>query len=139
MLEKRGIAVEAGRQTVEVEVYRDEIACRQCSAGKVCGAGLFTQIRKQNPARIKAVNNGTVKAGDEVILRVPEQALLREAFISCIMPLLCMFLFAWGYERLAGDLLPFGESFTAAAGFSGLALGLFCAKLYVGKTRLEIR
>jgi len=76
-----------------IETQRQS-ACGQCSASKGCGTSVLSKVVGNKFSKMKAINNIDAKVGDEVVVGLNENSLLKGAFMTYISPLLYLFLFA---------------------------------------------
>lgn len=116
-------------------------SCQTCAANKGCGTAVLSKVIGNRFTSFKALNSLDVKVGDEVIVGINEDALLKGSFAVYIIPLLIFLLFAlltdavgaiWGLE---------GEVHIILGGFAGLITGLFIIRhLFsrkINETRLK--
>lgn len=126
MIEQKAIVVSQEAHQVWVEAERQS-TCGQCQARKGCGTGLLAKHVGQRFSRIAVKTDENLKVGQQVIVSIPEQALLSGAFMMYLLPLLLMFATAT-LARMANS----GELLEILAGLSGLVAGF-----YFVKTRLR--
>lgn len=123
MIEERGrvIAVESG--AVQVETLRRS-TCSECSASAGCGQGLLERLgASRGRGRVRALtlpNLASLKLtpGDEVVLGVDEDLLLKSALLFYLSPLVGLFALA-----LLAARLDLGEPLIIVAGLAGFLLG----------------
>lgn len=115
MIEESGrvVAVEAG--AVWVQTLRKS-TCSSCSANAGCGQGLLDKLALGSQrGTVRALTDLQLAVGDEVVIGVREDLLLRSAVQVYLLPLLAL---------LAGALLAeyfaLGEPISIFAGLSGL-------------------
>lgn len=126
MIEQKATVISRDAHQVWVEAERQS-TCGQCQARKGCGTGLLAKHVGQRFSRIAVSTNENLKVGQQVIVSIPEQALLSGAFMMYLLPLLLMFAAAT-VARMANS----GELLEILAGLSGLVAGF-----YFVKTRLK--
>lgn len=126
MIEQKATVISQDAHQVWVEAERQS-TCGQCQARKGCGTGLLAKHVGQRFSRIAVSTNENLKVGQQVIVSIPEQALLTGAFMMYLLPLLLMFAAAT-LARMANS----GELLEILAGLSGLVAGF-----YFVKTRLK--
>lgn len=126
MIEQKATVISRDAHQVWVEAERQS-TCGQCQARKGCGTGLLAKHVGQRFSRIAVSTNENLKVGQQVIVSIPEQALLSGAFMMYLLPLLLMFAAAT-LARMANS----GELLEILAGLSGLVAGF-----YFVKTRLK--
>ncbi|MEW6764828.1 MAG: SoxR reducing system RseC family protein [Pseudomonadota bacterium] len=118
MLEARGrvVAIEAGRAWVE---SARESACGSCSSKGHCGTALFGDALTGvgQVSRVLAVDPIGVAVGDEVVLGLPEEGMLRASLLMYGMPI----------SGLIGGLAvaqPLGDGVALLVGVCALLGGL---------------
>lgn len=126
MIEQKATVISRDEHQVWVEAERQS-TCGQCQARKGCGTGLLAKHVGQRFSRIAIKSNDNLQLGQQVIVSIPEQALLSGAFMMYLLPLLMMFATAT-IARMANS----GELVEIVAGLSGLVAGF-----YFVKTRLK--
>ncbi len=122
MLEARGrvVAVEDGQAWVE---RVRQSACGSCASKGHCGTALLGDalMGQGQVSRVLALDTLGVKVGEEVIVGLPEEGMLRGSLLLYGLPLL----------GLIGGMLamqPLGEGWALLAGIVGLLLGLACVR-----------
>lgn len=128
MIEKKACVIAKDKAHVWVEVERSS-SCQRCAIRQGCGTGAVANYLSYKPARVKAINLTGAEVGDEVMVGIPENVLVRSSFMLYIMPLLVMFLSAGLGETLA-PYLSSGEGVVTGLGLGGLAAG-FISSRYV--------
>ncbi len=125
MIEEPGIVMTVDQDGVWVATQR-KTTCGSCSARMTCGQGLLASVASdKKPHLIKITTDLVLREGDQVILGMPEELLVRSAFLVYMLPLLMMFISA-----LAVNALNASEAwiiFAAALGFLG---GAFWVRQY---------
>lgn len=127
MLETRAIVVEVDKQTAQVQANQGN-GCSACN-GKGCGSGKLTQLFCSKPRQFQVDNLIDARVGDEVIVSVPEGAVLRGVALVYLLPLVLMFACA----SLLGSLAVQGaqrDGYTAAGALSGLLIGFVAARWF---------
>ena len=127
MLETRAIVVHREGQSTQV---RASVAsgCSACN-GKGCGSGKLTQLFCSKPRQFKVDNRIHAGVGDEVIICVPDGAVLRGVGIVYLLPL--VFLFAGA--ALAGK----SDADAAVGALSGLLIGFALARWLSVRSRRQ--
>ena len=117
-----------------VETQRKS-ACGQCSANKGCGTAVLSKVLGNKRSRVRVLNpNATeVSIGDEIIVGIEEQALVRGSLAIYMAPLLALFLFGLLGGVLA-DQFNMVKPDTLVIIFSlfGLGLGFMWVKRFSG-------
>ncbi|MGH8494899.1 MAG: SoxR reducing system RseC family protein [Gammaproteobacteria bacterium] len=112
-------------------------ACERCAAGNGCGGGIFARLvgRRQYEVRARNAVVG-VTAGDEVMIGLPERALLAGAFAVYIVPLIGLLAGA----VLGGALFgPAGDGGVIVIGAAGFLAGVFWLRRYAGRAAMDPR
>ncbi len=118
MLETRAVVVQSDMFTAEV-VGSGGSGCSACD-GKGCGSKKLTQLFCSKPRQFKVDNRIHAGVGDEVIICVPDGAVLRGVGVAYLLPL--VFLFSGA--ALAGK----SDAYAAVGALSGLSLGFVLAR-----------
>lgn len=126
MLETRAIVVHREGQSTQV---RASVAsgCSACN-GKGCGSGKLTQLFCSKPRQFAVDNSIDAGVGDEVIVSVPNGAVLRGISLVYLLPLLLMFA---GAAMLAGS----GDGYAALGASIGLLAGFALARRLSARSR----
>ena len=124
MIEHRGIVqrVEAGKAIVAMETA----GCSSCGQGSSCGIGKVVSGR---PATLLTLPvSGDLKAGDFVLVGLPEGRLTISALLGYLFPAFAMLFGAWFGSALDGSdgatALGAMAGFLAALGIARFAIGL---------------
>ena len=128
MIEQTAKVVASDDKIVWLEA-ETQSTCSQCQLKKGCGTGMLSKHVGRRFSRIAVNKERDVQIGDQVQIGIPEQALLRAAFMMYIIPLLLMFAFAV-FSRFY-HLGEFMEIFAAAC---GLFLGFFWVRNRMRRT-----
>lgn len=86
-----------------IETQR-KTACGQCSANKGCGTSVLSKVIGNKLSRMKAINNIDARVGDQVVVGLKEEYLLKGAFMTYMLPLLYLFMFALLGQLVASQL-----------------------------------
>lgn len=122
MIEESAVVVSLDAGMAEVQALRRG-ACGGCSAKGACGTSLLDRFLGRRPLRLQLINRIDAQVGEQVIVGVPEEALLRAAVSAYLAPLLGLIVGAVGAHELAAStaLLP-PEGAGLIGGFLGFAL-----------------
>ena len=113
-----------------VETQRKS-ACGQCSASKGCGTSVLSKVIGNKLSKIKAINNIDAQVGDEVVIGLNEQSLLKGAFMTYMLPLVFMFIFALVGQVISANLqIQNNELLVVVFSVVGLLLGLRQVKTF---------
>ena len=130
MLEEHALVVAVDEQSVWVETQRQS-ACGQCAANKGCGNSVLQKVLGKKHNVLRVVGDLPVDIGDEVIIGVNEDALVKGSLIVYAMPILLMIVFAMLGETIATYWLSIGtELASIAAAFLGLLVSIIGLRWY---------
>ncbi len=110
---------------VWVETQRRS-ACGQCAANKGCGTATLAKVLGNKRSQVRALNpkSTQVSVGDEVIIGINEQALVRGSLAVYAVPLLTLFVFGFLGQLLSVQLLMTNQDILPIVlGLIGLLLG----------------
>jgi len=125
MIEEPGIVVAVGADGIWVATQR-KTTCGSCSAKAACGQGLLNSLSAdKKPHTVKVRSDLQLREGDQVILAISQQSLVRSAFLVYMLPLFLMFAAA-----LAVDALSASEPWIIFAAVLGFVTGAVCVRLY---------
>ena len=125
MIEETGQVVEVRGEFAWVEHERSS-TCGSCSVRQGCGTSAIARVLGQRRMRLRVLNRINAHVGDQVVVGIAEQGLLRGSLAVYAMPLLGLFAGA-----LAGWLLGtsvFGlqsDGLSIAGSVIGFAAALF--------------
>jgi sigma-E factor negative regulatory protein RseC len=125
MLETRAVVLEVDKLIAQVQANQGN-GCSACN-GKGCGSGKLTQLFCSKPRQFQVANRIGAQVGDDVIISVPDGAVMRGVGIVYLLPLVLMFAGA----SLLGSLAVQGaqrDGYAAAGALSGLVLGFLAAR-----------
>lgn len=123
MIEHRGIVqrVEGGKAVVAMETG----GCSSCGQGSSCGIGKMASGR---PATLLTLPvSGDIKAGDVVMIGLPQSSLTVSAMLGYFFPVFAMLFGAW-----LGSLLEGSDGATALGASIGFLGALAIARLIIG-------
>jgi len=117
---------------VWVETQRRS-ACGQCAANKGCGTATLAKVLGNKRSRVRALNPQAtaVMVGDEVIIGINEQALVRGSLAVYTVPLLSLFVFGFLGQLLTDQLLMTNQDILPiVSGLMGLLLGFLWVRRF---------
>jgi sigma-E factor negative regulatory protein RseC len=129
MIEETAKIVELEGEFAWVETQRKS-ACGACAVNKGCGTATIAKVLGKKRTRVRAINRLNAKLGDQVVIGIPEQALVRGSIAVYAVPL--VFLLLGG---MFGEWLGQGsdsEGLTILFGLLGLGAG-FLWLIYFSK------
>ena len=123
MIEHRGIVqrVDGGKAIVAMETA----GCSSCGQGSSCGIGKMAAGR---PATMLTIPiSGDIKAGDVVLIGLPESKLTLSALLGYLFPAFAMLIGAW-----LGAVLEGSDGATALGAIAGFLGALAIARVVIG-------
>ncbi len=125
MLKENAFIVGVENEIAWVETQR-KTSCGSCQARKSCGTSVLQKVLGNKRTRLKVNNPKLFSVGDEVILGLHEDALVKGSFLLYALPLVSMFGFALIGILLFGFWgLEFTEGYSILFSLSGLAVGFW--------------
>ena len=123
MIEHRGIVqrVEGGKAIVAMETA----GCSSCGQGSSCGIGKMAGGRPATMLTIPV--SGDIKAGDVVLIGLPESKLTLSALLGYLFPAFAMLIGAW-----LGAVLEGSDGATALGAIAGFLGALAIARVVIG-------
>jgi sigma-E factor negative regulatory protein RseC len=128
MIEENAHVVETEGEYAWVETERRS-SCGSCSA-KGCGTGALSKILGRRVQRLKVLNPVDAQPGDEVVLGIQEEVLLKGSLAVYIVPLVAMLAGGLLGEVLAPQWGSDGEGLSALLGLIGLVVGFLWLNRY---------
>ncbi|UZE95232.1 SoxR reducing system RseC family protein [Alkalimarinus alittae] len=125
MLEETGVVVAVEKGQAWVQTIRKS-ACSSCEAKSGCGQGVLARISDGKANQVLVSNTLNLKVGEDVLIGIPEDLLVKASVMVYLLPLLMMIAAA----SIAEKWLLIGDAWVALAGVSGLAFGFVLVKLY---------
>lgn len=130
MIEEKATVVGIEEEFAWIETRRTS-ACAACTASKGCGTGVLSRVLGKRLARVKALNQIDAHVGDEVIVGISENALVRGSLAIYIVPLIWMFVFGLAGELGANRLgIEHKELATVVAGLLGIYFGFMWVRKF---------
>ncbi|MAR92136.1 MAG: SoxR reducing system RseC family protein [Pseudomonadota bacterium] len=132
MIEENGRVVAVNPGLAWVETTRHS-ACDSCSAKSGCGHSALAKLG-QNAVHLEARCDIEVTVGDQVVVGVPEEIMLKSSLLAYLMPLVAMLI-----AVLAADSLWQQDLITALAGLLGLGAGFVVLRWHFHRNRHDQR
>lgn len=124
MITETGKVVAVRGNQVWVQTIRTS-ACQQCAARHGCGQKALASVTGGRANRILVANSVAARVGDEVVIGIPEEALLGASFLAYAVPLLGLVAGSLAGHAMGGS----GDLPALAGGIAGLAAGLAATRL----------
>lgn len=141
MIEEHAQVVALDGDDIWVKTQRRS-ACGQCAANKGCGTAVLGKVLGNKRSKVRVLNPKATKVsiGDEIVVGIEEQALVRGSLAIYFAPLLTLFLFGLLGEVFALQL-NFSSPDIVVITFSllGLALGFVWVKKFSGMINRDSR
>lgn len=134
MLKENAFIVGVEGDVAWVETQR-KTSCGSCQARNSCGTSVLQKVLGNKRTRLKVNNPKFFSVGDEVILGLHEDALVKGSLLLYALPLIAMFGFAFVGILLFRLLeMEFTEGNSILFSLTGLAAGF----LYVAKSSQKL-
>lgn len=138
VIEEKGriLAIENGIAVIEVQ---RRSGCGQCNLQKPCASGTLGKLFGQRQTLLHLSSEPDIAVGQEVMLGLPEQSLLKGSIAVYGLPLVLMFVCGFTGQFLNG-LFSWTETElpNVVFGFSGLALGFYGLRRYSKRISRDI-
>ena len=115
MLEEQATVVAVENETVWVEVQRQSV-CGQCAANKGCGTGVLQKVLGNKRNIFRVIGELPVKVGDNVIIGINENALVKGSLVIYAVPILLIIVFALLGETIATRSMSMNSDYTSMVG-----------------------
>jgi sigma-E factor negative regulatory protein RseC len=124
MIEERAVVLSVSAGVARVQAIRRS-TCGACSARGACGTSLLDRFLGRRPLELELEDTIGLAPGEEVVVGVPEEALLISSFVAYMLPLLGLIGAALIGAELAQGLAPgAAEGWSLFAGMTGLVVSL---------------
>ena len=132
MIEKTAVVMSTSKGYAWV--FSDEIsACGSCvsSTSGSCSSASLQLYSREKLAQVQVSNPFHAKPGDQVIVGLPSQGLLKSSLLIYLLPLVSLLIFAFLGNEVFISMHINGEIGAAFMGFTGLLAGLRLANIIV--------
>lgn len=132
MIEEHAQVVNIEGSDIWVETQRRS-ACDHCSVNKGCGTSVLGKVIGVKSSRVRVLNpeEKKVSIGDEIVVGINEQALVRGSMIIYLVPLVFLFVFGLLGETLAAQMnILESDVMAIIMGLVGLLIGFSLVKLF---------
>lgn len=133
MIEESGRVVAVEEGAVWVESIR-RAACDTCAAKSGCGQSALAKMGQQHKNHVRAISSLNHQIGDEVVIGVPEDVVMKGTLVAYMMPLVFMLVAA-----ITADSMNAGDLWVSLSGLIGLAIGFVMVRLHFLKVRTDTR
>lgn len=125
MIEESGRVVRSDGRYAWVLTERRS-GCASCSSKKGCGTGALSEVFGSKAHEVKVLNAIGAKAGEDVVIGIREELLVRGSMVVYLMPLLTLIGGSLLGQALAPQLdLSNSDTAGIVGGLLGLGLGFF--------------
>jgi len=121
------VAIDGDMLTLQAQT---QTACGSCSASKGCGTSVLSKVVGRKFTQFQAPNSIDAEVGDDVVVGIAEDALLKGSVVIYMLPLLAMFLFALLADHLLSGADASRDLMIAGSGLFGFLSGAYLAKSY---------
>jgi len=130
MIEERArvIAVENNQLLLEAET---RAACNACAAKQGCGTSVLSKWVGRKFTRFQAPNTVNARVGDEVVVGLAEEAMLKGSVFVYLLPLLAMIGFALLADSLISTDTASRDLLVLVSAVAGFALMLVISRLFL--------
>jgi len=139
MIEEFGKVVAVDKNWAWVQTERKTV-CGQCSASKGCGTSVLANVLGKKSNAIAVVKTLPVQIGDEVIIGIEENSLVKGSLLIYALPLILLIAFGMLGEVVSAQvLLSNTDGLTVLFAILGLAAGFFWLRRISSQIRLDPR
>ena len=124
----RVIAVENNQLLLEAET---RAACNACAAKQGCGTSVLSKWVGRKFTRFQAPNTVNARVGDEVVVGLAEEAMLKGSVFVYLLPLLAMIGFALLADGLISTDTASRDLLVLVFAVAGLVLMLFFSRWFL--------
>jgi sigma-E factor negative regulatory protein RseC len=139
MIEEQGKVVAADDDWVWVETQRKTV-CGQCAANKGCGTSVLAKVFGNKSSSIAVIKSLPVQIGDEVVIGIEENSLVKGSLLIYALPLVMLITFGLLGEVVSAQvLLSNTDILTVLFAVFGFGVGYFWLKHISSQIRLDPR
>lgn len=135
MLKENAFVVDVADGVAWVETQRKS-TCGSCAARNGCGTSVLQKVMGNKRTRLKVDNPNQYSVGDEVILGLQENALIKGSLLLYALPIVAMFGFSLIANVIFNNLnIAFTEGYSILFSLIGLMFGFWLVMKSSGKLR----
>jgi sigma-E factor negative regulatory protein RseC len=133
MIEERArvIAIENDQLLLEAQT---RAACNACAARQGCGTSVLSKWVGRKFTRFQAPNTVDASVGDEVVVGLAEEAMLKGSVFVYLLPLLAMIIFALLADTLISAEAASRDLLVLLSAVTGFALMLLFSRLVLSSS-----
>jgi sigma-E factor negative regulatory protein RseC len=124
----RVVAIENDQLLLEAET---RAACNACAARQGCGTSVLSKWVGRKFTRFQATNTVNARVGDEVVVGLAEEAMLRGSVFVYLLPLLAMIGFALLADGMISTDTASRDLLVLVSALGGFALMLFISRRFL--------
>lgn len=124
----RVIAIEGSQLLLEAET---RAACNACAARQGCGTSVLSKWVGRKFTRFQAPNTVNARVGDEVVVGLAEEAMLKGSVLVYLLPLLAMIGFALLADGLVSTDTASRELLVLISAVAGFVLMLIFSRWFL--------
>ena len=130
MIEERArvVAIENDQLLLEADT---KTACNACAARQGCGTSVLSKWVGRKFTRFQAPNTVNAQVGDEVVVGLAEEAMLKGSVLVYLLPLLAMIGFALLADKLIDADTALRDLLVLVSAVSGFGLMLFISRWFL--------
>jgi sigma-E factor negative regulatory protein RseC len=133
MIEESGEIISCEGEYAWVETRRKS-ACASCSANKGCGTGTLSKLYGERFNRVRALNDIRAVPGQQVVIGLEENALVRGSLAVYGLPLVTLVVAALLGKAVATEMaMQEADGLIALFGLAGLAFGFYLVRIFSRK------
>lgn len=138
MIEERArvVAIENDQLLLEAQT---RVACNACAARQGCGTSVLSKWVGRKFTRFQAPNSVNASVGDEVVVGLAEEAMLKGSVFVYLLPLLAMIIFALLADSLISAEAASRDLLVLLSAVAGFALMLAFSRRVLSSRRNRIR
>ena len=139
MIEEQGKVVALQNNWVWVETQRNSV-CGQCSANKGCGTSALANVFGKKANSIAVMKTMPVNIGDEVVIGIEENSLVKGSLLIYALPLVLLISFGLLGEVVSAQiLLSKSDVVTVLFAVLGFVIGFLWLKHISSRLRMDPR
>jgi sigma-E factor negative regulatory protein RseC len=139
MIEEKGKVVALEDDWVWVQTERKTV-CGQCAANKGCGTSVLAKVFGNKSSSIAVIKTLPAQVGDEVIIGIEENSLVKGSLLIYALPLVLLIAFGLLGEVVSAQvLLSNTDILTVVFSVFGFAVGFVWLKHISSQIRLDPR
>jgi len=123
LIEEKGTIVAVDEQFAWVNTLREPV-CQSCSANYGCGQKALNSLSSGRFSQVRVNRSLSVEVGDQVLIGIEEEALVKASFIAYMLPIMTLISGA----ALAEKVLHLSDPLVAMAGLVSLLSGVLLVK-----------